>query len=811
MSVISNIEIEAIEAEDGGQIYSDQNNPEIHALDNEQINDILLVPLDTEVFFPYMHIGTILDKPDAVAGATKAYQSGEPAFFFLAPDTMPDDPTVVETDDILYSRGCVGRITQLQNLEGGKIGISAVMWHRAVAVDLKSRTPYLRADVLISPAPRAVKSEEEAGVGKRIMEAYGKMLEHLSPDDRKQLESLLSEIPDQSEKLLYCMMQNSPLSPEFRYMLLEAPDISSQRKKFADLLEEELAKMSVKAEIAHQAMAEMGQRQREEFLRVQMNKIKQELGESDDDEVEELKLRGASKIWNDATKARFDKEIRKLQRHNPATADYAVQYSYLDSYLDLPWDYCDNSNFTLQEVRTVLDRDHYGLDKVKERIVEQMAVLKLRGDTKAQILCLVGPPGVGKTSLGKSIAEALGRKYVRVALGGLHDEAEIRGHRRTYLGAMSGRILTALAKCGTSDPVMVLDEIDKIGADYKGDPSQALLEVLDPEQNCKFHDNYIDQDYDLSRVLFIATANSLSTISGPLLDRMEILEVSGYITEEKIEIAKRHLIPRCLESCGFEKSEISISNEGLKRIIEEYTRESGVRGLEKKINKILRKIACLKASGGDFKKVLDEKDVAALLGKPEAFNDMYEGNEIPGIVTGLAWTQVGGEILFIESSIAPGKEGKLAMTGNLGDVMKESAVLALQYIKANHGELGIPDNALEFGTVHVHVPEGAIPKDGPSAGITILTSLVSSFTGRRVRERLAMTGEITLRGRILPVGGIKEKILAAKRAGIDTVMLSSKNRKDVEEIQPVYLDGLQFHFVDSVEEALDFALLPAGD
>ncbi len=551
----------------------------------------------------------------------------------------------------------------------------------------------------------------------------------------------------------------------------------------------------------------MGQRQREEFLRTQMQQIKNELGDSEEAELDELRQRAEYKEWNEETRERFEKELKKLQRFNPTSADYAIQYAYIDTYLDLPWEHCDNSDFTLDKVEEVLERDHYGLEKVKERIVEQMAVLKLRHDTKAPILCLYGPPGVGKTSLGKSVAEALGRKYVRVALGGLHDEAEIRGHRRTYLGSMPGRIINALEKCGTSDPVMVLDEIDKIGADYKGDPSQALLEVLDPEQNCKFHDNYIDQDYDLSKVLFIATANTLSTISSPLLDRMELIEIGGYIEAEKIEIAKRHLIPKSLVEHGFAEDEMTFSDDALMEIITEYTRESGVRRFEKKINEIMRKQARLKASGKEFPKTVDAELVKKYLGKAEAFNDVYENNDIPGIVTGLAWTQAGGEILFIESSVAPGKEGKLTLTGNLGDVMKESAMLALQYIKANHERLGIPEKALEFGTVHVHVPEGAVPKDGPSAGVTIVTSLASTFTGRKVRSHLAMTGEITLRGKVLPVGGIKEKILAAKRAGIKTVMLCEKNRRDIEEIKPEYIDGLDFHFVGSVEEVLDFALL----
>ena len=499
--------------------------------------------------------------------------------------------------------------------------------------------------------------------------------------------------------------------------------------------------------------------------------------------------------------------MRRLMRYSMNSPEYALQYSYLDTFLDLPWNHCDNEVFDLADVERVLDRDHYGLEKVKERIVEQMAVIKLRNDLKAPILCFYGPPGVGKTSLGKSIAEALGRKYVRVALGGIHDESEIRGHRRTYLGSMPGRIISALEKCGTSNPVMMLDEIDKIGSDFKGDPSTALLEVLDPEQNCRFHDNYIDHDYDLSKVLFIATANSLQTVSVPLLDRMELIEIGSYVEDEKIQIALRHLLPKTLADHGFETDEVKFTTEAVAEIISEYTRESGVRRLEKRISDVLRKIARLKASGKDFPHVVDETLVCEYLGKPDVIPDSYENNDKPGVVTGLAWTQAGGEILFIESALSPGKGDKLTLTGNLGTVMKESAMIALQYLKSNAKRFGIDSNKFEENDVHIHVPEGAIPKDGPSAGITMLTSLASTFTGRKVAARIAMTGEFTLRGRVLPVGGIKEKILAAKRAGIHTVILCDKNRKDIEEINSRYLEGMKFHFVESASEVLELALL----
>lgn len=540
-----------------------------------------------------------------------------------------------------------------------------------------------------------------------------------------------------------------------------------------------------------------------------MKAIREELGEENDQSDEnELRARAKEKKWSKEAANHFEKELAKLWRFNPNSPEYAIQYSYIDTLLNLPWNSYTNDNFSLEKVEKILDRDHYGLEQVKERIIEQMAVIKLRNDLKAPIICLYGPPGVGKTSLGKSIADALGRKYARVSFGGLHDEAEIRGHRRTYIGAMPGRIISALSKCGSGNPVFVLDEIDKIGKDFKGDPSTALLEVLDPEQNSKFHDNYIDFDYDLSKILFIATANSLSEISRPLLDRMEIIEIGGYIPEEKIEIAKRHLVPKCLKEHGFSENELQFSKDSLNFIITRYTCESGVRQLEKKISKVLRKIARLKASEKEFPKKIDSKIVREYLGKEEVNPDLYENNNFAGVVTGLAWTQVGGEILFIESSLTPGNGEKLTLTGNLGDVMKESATIALQYIKAHAKKIGINPEVFTKTNVHIHVPEGAIPKDGPSAGITMATSLASSFSGRKVRDKLAMTGEITLRGKVLPVGGIKEKILAAKRAGITDIILSSENEKDINEINSRYLKGLDFHYVNTVEEVLDYALLP---
>ncbi|MDE6006377.1 MAG: endopeptidase La [Muribaculaceae bacterium] len=779
---------------------------ETQAVILDNVRNTTLIPLEDEVFFPYLRVTARFTNPETIE-SIKKNRGKKPICFFLPDETFPAAYALVKNEHITDYFGTLGYIVRKQDMPDGSLMVEIDMSHQVQVLELKNSATGLKGTVgvvmpqLINPTAEDFAQEE------KLEKLYDSLKMFLSESDRNDLTKYMHDMPLRSMKRLSFMMQNSPVPTDSRYSLLSETSLSERRDYFIALLENERQNLMVKSEIGQKTAAEMANRQREEFLRTQMQQIKRELGDAEDAEIDELCARSLTKEWSETTKARFEKELRKLERFNPNTPDYAVQYTYLDTFLGLPWLHMDDTDFTLDKVEEVLDRDHFGLEKVKERIIEQMAVMKLRGDTKSPILCLYGPPGVGKTSLGKSIAEALGRKYVRVALGGLHDEAEIRGHRRTYLGSMPGRIIHALEQAGTGNPVMVLDEIDKIGKDYKGDPEQALLEVLDPEQNCKFHDNYIDEDYDLSKVLFIATANSLQNLSAPLLDRMELIEIGGYIEAEKLEIAKRHLIPRDLKELGFAENEVSFTDAALLEIISLYTRESGVRRLEKKICEVLRKLARLKASGKDFLHTVDAADIPQLLGKPEAFNDQYEGNDTPGVVTGLAWTQNGGEILFIESSLSPGKDGKLMLTGNLGDVMKESAMLALQYIKSNHERLGIPEKSLEFGTVHVHVPEGAVPKDGPSAGITILTSLASTFTGRKVRNGIAMTGEMTLRGRVLPVGGIKEKILAAKRAGISTILLCEKNRKDIEEIKPEYLEGLEFKYVETAEEVLDYALL----
>jgi ATP-dependent Lon protease len=606
-----------------------------------------------------------------------------------------------------------------------------------------------------------------------------------------------------------------PLSIEQKYELLSCPSELERLQQAIQFANNITELMQLKRKIENKTRSDLDQQQREYFLRQQVQNIQNELGDKDEssvrqDDVTNLKNKATAKHWSKQTAEIFDKEVAKLNRINIQSPDYNVQLQYLQTVVGLPWNECtrDNTNIAMAEKK--LNRDHYGMEKVKERILEHLAVLKMRKDRQSPIICLYGPPGVGKTSLGKSIAEALGRKYVRVSLGGVHDESEIRGHRRTYIGAMPGRIIQGMQRAGSSNPVFILDEIDKLTlGSVHGDPSSALLEVLDPEQNVAFHDNYIDLDYDLSKVMFIATANDTGTIPRPLLDRMELIEVDGYITEEKIEIAKRHLVPKNREKNGLkEHSALKIAKPALEFIIERYTRESGVRGLEKQIDKLFRRVALRVAKGEmDNDHSISKEEVEDLLGKPVFNRDSYQGNDYAGVVTGLAWTSVGGEILFIETSLSKGKGSKLTLTGNLGDIMKESALLALEYIRAHADRLDIDSRIFENYNLHVHVPEGAVPKDGPSAGITMATSIASALTQRKVRAGLAMTGEITLRGKVLPVGGIREKILAAKRAGIKDIILCNENKKDIEEIPTEYLKGLTFHYAADIQEVLDFALL----
>lgn len=767
-------------------------------------SNIPILPLRGEVVFPFISLPIQVGRESTLKLIDKALRNQEAVFAVKQTDSSVENPGAQD----LCKVGVVCKIVKLIELPDKTKTVFLISGNRARLEKVKRKTPFLTGT--ISPMSESVpdyNDPEMHALIASVFEVYNRILDAFGIDESQELRFAFKQFENPLKQLNFICV-HSPLDPKQKQQLLEESDVKARTFMLARMLENAYQLVKLKADIQMRTQEDLTQQQKEHFLHQQIRTIQDELGGStEDSDLEELRGRASEISWPEYAQKHFEKEIKKLERFNASNPEYSIQYNYLDTLLSLPWKKFSQEDINIGKVTKVLNHDHYGLEKVKDRIIEHVAVMKLRKDMKSPILCLHGSPGVGKTSLGKSIATALGRDYCRVSLGGLHDESEIRGHRRTYIGAMPGRIISAMAKCGTSNPVFVLDEIDKIGNDYKGDPSTALLEVLDPEQNSHFHDNYLDVDYDLSNVFFIATANDLSTISRPLLDRMELVNISGYITAEKIEIARRHLIPRIIEQHGFEKEDISFQKSAIEYLIERYTRESGVRQLEKQIASVVRKTARLKASGLPFDKEITRQKIRELLGAETVNPDVYENNDCTGVVTGLAWTQVGGEILFIESSISKGKGEVLSMTGNLGDVMKESATLAMKYIKANAEKFGIDPKTIAESDVHIHVPEGAIPKDGPSAGITMATSLVSSFTGRKVREKTAMTGEITLRGKILPVGGIKEKILAAKRAGIKDIVLCCQNRKDIEEINEKYLKGLTFHYFDRIEEVISFALL----
>lgn len=766
-------------------------------------DEMPILPLRNMVLFPNVNLPIALGRDSSKQLANEAVETKELVFLTSQKDPDVENPKASDLNRV----GVVARIMKVLTLPDGTMTAICVTMGRARLRKIAQKTPYLRGSV--KPEHDIIPSQDDIefqATLTTIAESFTHVLDLIGEENTRELRFALSQM-DVDLRLYNFICCNAPISAAEKQVLLNEQDYKKRMEMLLANLDRAIQLLEIKIEIEQRTHSDLSQQQKEHFLQQQIRTIRDELGAAaEDDEIAALVARAKKLCWNEDANKHFEKELAKLQRFNPSSPEYAIQYTYMDTLLNLPWNKMSKDELILSKVEETLDRDHYGLENVKERIIEHMAVLKLRKDMKSPIICLYGAPGVGKTSLGRSIADAMGREYTRISLGGLHDEAEIRGHRRTYMGAMPGRIISALSKCGTSNPVVVLDEIDKIGKDYKGDPAQALLEVLDPEQNSKFHDNYLDFDYDLSNVLFIATANSLSPLSKPLLDRMEIIEVNGYITAEKIEIAKRHLVPKALKEHGFEADEIKFNDEALHYMIERYTREAGVRQLEKRIAKTLRKLARLKASEKPYPTEITKSHIAEYLGKEEVNPDMYENNDNIGVVTGLAWTSVGGEILFIESSLSAGK-GNLSMTGNLGDVMKESATLAMQYLKAHAADYGIAPERFEKTDVHIHVPEGAIPKDGPSAGVTMITSLTSSFTNRKVKSHLAMTGEITLRGKVLPVGGIKEKILAAKRSGITEIILCNQNRKDIEEIAPEYLEGLTFHYVDTIPEVLSIALL----
>ena len=768
-----------------------------------QDNDVLpLLPLRNMILFPKVVMPITVGRKKSLRLVREVYQKEGELFVGTQINAKIENPTLQD----IYPMGTVARIVRILEMPDGTTTVILQGKKRATATELVSESPFHTVRINIM-------DETEPAADDRVFTALVEALKELAIRIIKNSNSIPDEATfairniEKPISLINFICSNFSISLSDKVKLLELNDLTERGYLLLDILTKESQLLEIKASIQNKARLDIDQQQREYYLQQQMKTIQEELGgDTASQDVQALKEKAKSKKWDNKVRETFEREIRKLERMHPNSPDFSVQLNYVETIVNLPWNEFTKDNFDLKKAQKVLDRDHFGMEKVKDRIIEHLAVLKLKGDLKSPIICLYGPPGVGKTSLGKSIAETLGRKYVRVSLGGLHDEAEIRGHRRTYIGAMPGRIIQNLNKCGSSNPVFVLDEIDKVNSDFKGDPASALLEVLDPEQNNAFHDNFLDIDYDLSNILFIATANDLNTISKPLLDRMELIEVSGYITEEKIEIATRHLIPKQLEIHGIKKNQLKFTKPAVKAIVDNYTRESGVRSLDRTIAKIMRKVAKNIAIDPEFTATIKPQDLQEYLGVSHIDHDMYDISEYCGVVTGLAWTQVGGEILYIESSINTQKGGKLSLTGNLGDVMKESAQLALEYIKSHNTQLGISDEALENHSVHIHVPEGAIPKDGPSAGIAILTALVSSFTGRKVKNRLAMTGEITLRGKLLPVGGIKEKILAAKRAGIKEIILCVDNQKDVNEIQQEYLDGLQFHFVRNMADALTIAI-----
>ena len=763
---------------------------------------IPILPLRNMVLFPGIVIPVSVERPFSLELIKKVKDTNEFFGVVCQKNEIKNHPSLKD----LYHPGTIARIVRVLDMPDGKTTIVIQGFSRFSIKHLVSDRPLYMAEVeplkeiLCNPHTKEMKALAEA--------CKDMMVKLITINDVSEEASFAIRNITNTTFLLNFISANMNITVPEKMSLLEIGDEKKRAMSLLNLLDREYQFAALKAKIQEKTREDLDQQQKEFFLQQQIKNLQDELGGSPaDQDSYELREKALSMQWSAEMAELFEKEVKKLERLNIQSPDYNVQLSYLQTILSLPWEKCTQDYINIANAKKVLDADHYGLEKVKERILEQLAVILLRNDLKSPIICLYGPPGVGKTSLGKSIARALKRKYVRIALGGVHDESEIRGHRRTYIGAMPGRIIKSLAKCGSSNPVFVLDEIDKISSqNINGDPFSALLEVLDPEQNTTFHDNYLDIDYDLSKVMFIATANSLSTIPDPLRDRMEIIRIPGYITEEKIEIARHFLIPKARENNGLKTSRISILRPALEKIIEQYTRESGVRQLDRLINKIYRKLAYRKVTDTwTHQQSVKEKDIIDLLGQPPFIRDIYQGNSFAGVVTGLAWTPVGGDILFIETSLSEGK-GHLTLTGNLGDVMKESAQLALEYIKAHCSILSISPSIFEHWNIHIHVPEGAIPKDGPSAGITIATSIASAITQRKVRNNTAMTGEITLRGKVLPVGGIKEKILAAKRAGITSIILCRDNEKDILEIEPVYVEGLTFDYVETIGDVFRLAL-----
>jgi ATP-dependent Lon protease len=760
-----------------------------------------ILPLRNTVLFPGVVIPITVGRDKSINLIKDAYKAKKSIGVVAQINANIEDPAFED----LYKTGTVAQIIKMLRMPDGNTTVIIQGKRRFRLNECLTTEPYITASITAMQEKKLDMDKELTALVSSIKDLALQIIE-VSPYIPSEATIAIRNI-ESPKFLVNFISSNMNLDVTGKQSILEIEGFKSRGEKVLEYLTKELQQLQLKNEIQSKVRGDMDKQQREFFLQQQIRALQEELGQdSPEREIENILKAGDAKQWSQAVSSAFKKEVEKLRRMNPMAPDYSMQLSYLQTLLDLPWDEFSKDNFDLKRAQKILDEDHFGLEKIKDRILEYLAVLKLKGNMKSPILCLVGPPGVGKTSLGKSVAKSLNRKYARIALGGLHDESEIRGHRRTYIGAMPGRIIQNLKKIKSSNPVFVLDEIDKIGSDFRGDPSSALLEVLDPEQNHAFYDNYVEIDYDLSNVMFIATANSLDTIQPALLDRMEIIELHGYTMEEKIQIAKKYLIPKQKENHGLKKGDFELGDEALEKVVEGYTRESGVRGLEKQIAAIARNVAKEKVMGNKNKKKIEKEDILKILGIERVEKEIYQNNDIAGVVTGLAWTSVGGEILFIESSLTKGS-GKLTLTGHLGDVMKESAITALTFLKSHANYLHIDPKVFDKWDLHIHVPAGAVPKDGPSAGITMLTSLASVFTQRKVRQRLAMTGEITLRGKVLPIGGVKEKILAAKRAGIKDIILCENNRKDVEDIKADYLADLNFHFVSNMLEVLDIALL----
>jgi ATP-dependent Lon protease len=781
-------------------IIADGDDGELE--DVEVPEAIPILSLRNTVLFPGVVLPISIGRPKSIQLIKDAYRNNKIVGTVAQKDPDIENPEFLD----LHSIGTIGQIVKLLEMPDGSTTAIIQGRKRMILQELVSDDPYFIAKVKTIPEtkPEILSKDFDAIVGslKDLSLKIIKINPNISPEASFAIKNI-----ENNTYLINFICSNTDIKVQDKQRLLEINSLRDRGFMLLEFLVQEIQVLELKNELQSKVKSDLDQQQREFLLHQQMKTIQNELGGNPvEKEIEEYSKKAESKKWNAEVKKVFDKELDKLHRLNPAAAEYSVQVNYIQTLLDLPWEFYTKDNLDLNNARKVLDWDHFGLDEVKERILEHLAVLKLKGDLKSPILCLYGPPGVGKTSLGRSVAKALDRKYVRMSLGGLHDEAEIRGHRKTYIGAMPGRIIQNIKRAGSSNPVFILDEIDKVGQDFRGDPSSALLEVLDPEQNSTFFDNFLEMEYDLSKVLFIATANNLATISPALRDRMELIEITGYLVEEKLEIAKRHLFPKQLENHGVRQDQISMDNKVLETVIEKYTRESGVRELDKRLAKIVRVTAKNIASETKYESILSEKKLSEMLGPPKYTRDLYSGNDQAGVVTGLAWTAAGGEILFVETSLSRGT-GKLTLTGNLGEVMKESAIIALEYLKSNAELLDLPDNFSEKWNIHIHVPEGAIPKDGPSAGITMATSIASAFTQRKVKKFVAMTGEITLRGKVLPVGGIKEKILAAKRASIREIIISEENRKDVEHIKELYIRGLKFNYVKTIMGVLELALL----